>query len=730
MWVPVVQTSVYPQPLSARLPDMLGITLIRADRNEARYFEQGRITIGSAAQADLRLEHPSVQPEHALIQVTEGVVVIQRANRHAQVTMNGTPVTGVHILSDAQRFTVGDIELVIQCDDPQEKTKKNFDRSELQAALVRKKANQGSSVPQNRRPSSPKANRPSRPSADRSGGQPAARSSGRSGAQPARSRVDSRAGGQARRTASSGPEVPTDEMASPSRRPSSAGGDRNRSRPAPSDRSGAGSRPSRSSDRSGPTRTPSKPSSERSGNGEFEKDIAAVAGTHVLSADSLPDFGRPAAAASPDRTFEDLPEITADAFEPFEAPDADEENDEIVQTQRFAVNQLATAFATRARETEALEAVNATTQPSAKTFEAETKAEAPEKPQKASFFDESSEPLTAFPTSYKSQQTAEEDVAEDENKLQVGEVFEPELNTQQLSSQQVASLYLLYKKRKAEKKTEKIEKVSPGPQEVPEPAEADDSDEDFSLHDLLLEGPEAFGVKTWEEVAAEAAEFQEPEAHYGENRLLSLMDKDAENAKQRTLILGGVTLLMVVITAFLLLTPSEPITIGQQEEDKVKEIDISGMSHIEHIPENVRCYSERECIAMAERRLQIARTEWENRDADYENRYRAFEQADIARLLVEEGGADPSALDGLSEFWDQSRDELDALHKSLRVSFYIAMSQEKYEDAFKVIELTKMFFPSPRAREYRWAENLRLGLKEKGIEAVINHKRAVRGRWN
>lgn len=666
---------------------MLGITLIRSDLNEARYFEQGKIIIGSAASADLRLEHPSVQPEHAMIQVTEGVAVIQRAHRHANLAINGSAVTGVNVLSDAHRLRIGEVELVVQFDDPAAATKQSFDRNAIMDALKRKKNALQDSAPG--QPSAPSL-LDELPTAEQPASPPA------------------------RRNVATGPPQPEQQRRAPSRNAPQRPGHATAGAP-----SGRPSVP----------RQVTRP--ERSQPVDAELAIEA---TNMLAAEELDRVAAEVAAqrkfpvgqgTRPKKqvdSFDDLPEIKPDVFEPYRPIESDEIDPEIVNTQRLAVSELASAFASWSKPRKVSE-VDATAE--SLTVAPEPAHPPPEKAAEAPTSMLSGK--TAFPTGIPvEEQKAPLPASPEENPLndplELGQASE--LHTQELTSEQVASLYMLFKKRKAEKKQH-----APPAAEETEEAPADESDEDFSLQNILLEGPQAFGVKTWEEVAAEAAEFQEPEAHYGENRLISMMSKDGEDTKLRQMVLGTVALAVVAFTILLLMTPDAPKMLGEESEG-IQDLDISGLTHLEHRKKEIRCFTEAECKAMAARALSVAKKEWEDRDAHYDNRFRAFEHVDRARVMLESQGLESSAIDGLQDVWEETRAELDTIYKGLRVSFHIAMSRKRYEDAFNVIQLTKMFFPSPRAREFRWAEHLRLALKEKGVEAEVNHKRAVRGRWN
>lgn len=621
---------------------MIGITLIRSDTNGAHYFEQGRIVIGSSPASDIRIEADSVRPAHALIQVTQGVVVIQPADRHSLVTIDGIPVSGVHTLADSQSFQIGSIELTVQVDEPEAKTKLNLDRNEILAALASKK-NTADLRASRAEGSSP----------------PGVKHSER----PARS-------------------APIRQSEGPPNRPSS-------------NTSSALQRPSVHGREAAPDREPrtvDRPESRPADSPAPEERASPLDKTAALSA------------------YED-PEPKS--FDSFPSPDDTYELDEgLLETHRLAVSELASAFASVYGSPKPAE-INPPTAAKPDTSS----------PVAASVSEDVFDPFKSAED--KPDSTVEGDLSfesegEDSaqlDRLELGEASES--NTQQLSSQQVASLYKLYK-RKTESKPAPDPGLDPG-------SSAELDAEAFSLSQILLKGPAAFGVQTWDDVAAEAATLQEvsDDPIEGLAKLHNVDDDDT----LRKITLGTLVGLMAVVLGLLMMMPNEPILLGQ-EDDAITDIDVSKLEPVEHMPRAIRCFSEAECVAMATRELEIAKTSWDNRNSDYENRFRAFDHADRARQLLAAQDLEMSKVPELEGTWNQTRDELDAIFQSLRVSFFIALSQKRYEDALETLRLAEVYFPTPRAREKRWAENLKLAMKERGIEAEVNHRRAVRGRWN
>lgn len=308
--------------------------------------------------------------------------------------------------------------------------------------------------------------------------------------------------------------------------------------------------------------------------------------------------------------------------------------------------------------------------------------------------------------------------------LQVGSASE--YATQALSSGQVEALYKLYEKRRRD--------AAPDPEvgsgveggERPDVNSEDvKSGDALKLSQILRMGPEAFGVKTWDEVAEAAATFEpEDDPAYG---LALLRNADSGSGFSRVMVVAG-ALLGLSLLVLVLLIPAEPPSLDENEP--ITDFKIQDMERVDHAAASIRCHEGKECLELARREFEVAKTEWDTRFSSYEKRYRAFEHADRARVLLEKGGLELDALEGLEAQRNLASDELDAIYQSLRVSFFIALSRNSFEDALELLNLTRAYFPSHQSREWRWARHLHLALKARGIETQVAHKRSVDGRWD
>lgn len=296
--------------------------------------------------------------------------------------------------------------------------------------------------------------------------------------------------------------------------------------------------------------------------------------------------------------------------------------------------------------------------------------------------------------------------------LQIGSASEGA--TAGLDQRQIDAIYKLYERHRAHRK------------EAGEGESTDSGEAALSLTQILEMGPQAFGVKSWEEVASEAA--AEPEVEDDPWAGLALLrDVHSDNVLPRILVVTTIALMATLLVLFWMI-PAEPVQLD--EERPLEEIPVGELERIEHEDDVVRCFNEGECRELARRELEVAKSEWENRDSTYENRFKAFEHADRARMLLERSELEMSELEGLEPVWTEARDEVDEVFESLRVSFFVAMSRKNYERALDVLRLTQAYFPSQRSREHRWAQQLILTFKEQGIETKIQHRRATIGRWN
>lgn len=309
--------------------------------------------------------------------------------------------------------------------------------------------------------------------------------------------------------------------------------------------------------------------------------------------------------------------------------------------------------------------------------------------------------------------------------LEIGDASE--FATQQLNSAQVEALYVLYERRRAAKEESTDLKDADGSESAKASKDVQASgDHAQKLSQILKMGPEAFGVKTWDEVAAAAASL-EPEEDEAWSGLARLRDVESGRSIPILAVAAGVMMALTLLVLVMLI-PDQPPPLDQ--EQAIEDLNVVEMPRVDHREEHIRCHTDRECFDLAAREFDVSKLEWDNRGSSYENRYRAFEHADRARIMLERGGHEMDALEGLEAQWNQARDELDAIYHSLRVSVFIALSRNAYEDAVEMLDLTTAYFPSDRSREWRWARHLRLTFKDRGIETQIAHKRSVDGRWD
>lgn len=80
----------------------------------------GRLVLGRDEAADLRLDHPSVSPRHALLEVApDGAVHLTDLGALNGVQVDGVPVATAQ-LHDGNRLDLGEVQLVFHCDPPED----------------------------------------------------------------------------------------------------------------------------------------------------------------------------------------------------------------------------------------------------------------------------------------------------------------------------------------------------------------------------------------------------------------------------------------------------------------------------------------------------------------------------------------------------------------------------------------------------------------------------------
>ncbi|MCU1692710.1 MAG: hypothetical protein JWM64_1801 [Frankiales bacterium] len=76
----------------------------------------GRLVVGRADDADVRLDDPTVSPRHALLEVGhDGAVTVRDLGALNGLAVDGVPVVTA-TLNDGNRLDLGEVQLVFRCD--------------------------------------------------------------------------------------------------------------------------------------------------------------------------------------------------------------------------------------------------------------------------------------------------------------------------------------------------------------------------------------------------------------------------------------------------------------------------------------------------------------------------------------------------------------------------------------------------------------------------------------
>ncbi len=97
-----------------RVPTQSGTLAFQSGESGRSYELDGdRISIGSASERDIRIDHSSVSPEHGVIVVSQGRYVLFDVGSAGGTWVNGEPVTGA-FLRNGSRLTMGSSELTFK----------------------------------------------------------------------------------------------------------------------------------------------------------------------------------------------------------------------------------------------------------------------------------------------------------------------------------------------------------------------------------------------------------------------------------------------------------------------------------------------------------------------------------------------------------------------------------------------------------------------------------------
>ncbi len=138
---------------------------------------------------------------------------------------------------------------------------------------------------------------------------------------------------------------------------------------------------------------------------------------------------------------------------------------------------------------------------------------------------------------------------------------------------------------------------------------------------------------------------------------------------------------------------------------------------ITYMAGDIDCVGKAACEQAAVASYSVGKSTWEQRDADITNLYMSYAHFDKSTKLLEAGDVAPIPADlaDVQSRKDEIKRLMDEKFQGYRVKFHNQKKLKRYREMVETLDHISAYFPDPRSKYHKWAQEQALEMKSEGI---------------